>query len=151
MRIDVASVNTGNERRDEHLRSGDFFEADAHPYITFESTRVWEASENRLIARGDLTIKGETREVDLPIEVLGVMDVPAEMQEMLGGGRRIASFATGLQIDRSDYASGSVAGPPRWSSVTRWISRSPWKRTGSARAVCSARGGRAARPASPKR
>ena len=100
VRIDVASVNTGDERRDEHLLSGDFFEADKYPYITFESEQVWQTDTDELLARGNLTIK------DLPIKILGVMDVPGEMQEMLGGVTEIASFSTDLRIDRSDYGVG---------------------------------------------
>lgn len=107
VRIDVASVNTGNDRRDDHLLSGDFFEADRYPHITFTSKRVRAAGRDRFVATGDLTIKDVTREVDLPITVLGVMDVPAEMKEMLGGISEIASFQTELRIDRSDYGVGT--------------------------------------------
>jgi polyisoprenoid-binding protein YceI len=87
VRIDVNSVNTGNERRDTHLLSGDFFEADQYGYITFESESVRANGENQLLARGPLTIKGVTHQVELPITILGVKDIPAEMREMLGGGR----------------------------------------------------------------
>ena len=69
--IDVASVDTKNERRDNHLRSGDFFNAAEHPDMTFESTSVRQLSESQLIATGDLTIKGVSREVELPIQLLG--------------------------------------------------------------------------------
>ncbi len=105
-RIAVASVNTGNERRDNHLRTADFFAADEYPYITFESTSV-RASDGKLVARGPLTIRGETREVELPIKLLGVQQIPAEMQEMLGGAKEIASFSAGTSIDRGDFGVGT--------------------------------------------
>ena len=84
----------------------DFFEADEYPYITFESEQVRQTAADELVARGSLTIKDRTHEVELPIKILGVVDVPSEMQEMLGGVTEIASFQTELQIDRSDYGVG---------------------------------------------
>lgn len=102
----VASVDTGNERRDAHLQSGDFFEAERFPELTFQSTSVREAGEGELIATGDLTIKGVTRSIDLPITVLGIQDIPGEMQDMLGGVTKVASFAAETQIDRNDYGVG---------------------------------------------
>lgn len=104
--IPVASIHTGNERRDAHLRSGDFFEADANPRITFVSERVIKVSDTELVVRGPLTIKGQTRTIDLPVKVLGVMDVPAEMQEMLMGVKHIASFQASLTLDRRDFGVG---------------------------------------------
>lgn len=105
-RIDVASVNTGDERRDEHLRSEDFFEADAHPHITFRSTSVREVAPGRLIATGPITIKGVTREIELTVNRLGVQDIPAEMREMLGGVTRVASFEGETTIDRRNFGVG---------------------------------------------
>lgn len=106
VRIDVASVNTGDDKRDEHLMSGDFFEAEKYPHITFVSEQVWQTGTDELLARGQLTIKDQTHEVELPIKILGVMDVPGDMQAMLGGVTEIASFETGLAIDRGDYGVG---------------------------------------------
>lgn len=106
-RIAVASVNTNNERRDGHLMSADFFEAEAHPWITFESTTVRAEGVDRLVATGDLTIKGITRQVEMPITLLGIQDIPADMRDMLGGAQRIASFEAGLTIDRGDFDVGT--------------------------------------------
>ena len=105
-RIAVGSIDTGNADRDAHLRSGDFFEAEAHPYMTFRSTSVRETAPGRLVATGPLTIKGVTREVELPINVLGIQDLPPEMQQMLGGVTRVASFQTQTTIDRRDFGVG---------------------------------------------
>lgn len=107
VRIDVRSVNTGNERRDNHLLSEDFFDANTFQWITFESEEVVSAGDGELIVRGPLTIRDQTRQVELPIRILGVKDIPAEMQEMLGGVTEVASFQTEFEIDRSDYEVGA--------------------------------------------
>lgn len=105
-RIAAASVNTGNAKRDDHLRSGDFFDAQKNPYITFRSTSVRQAAEGKLLARGPLTLKGVTREIELPIEVLGVQQIPEMMRPMLGGVREVASFRASTHLDRRDFGVG---------------------------------------------
>ncbi len=104
--IDVASVDTNNERRDNHLRSPDFFDAETYPQMTFESTSVREVSPNQLLARGNLTIKETTKEIELGINLLGIADLPAEMQEMMGGVAQVASFEASTQVDRRDFEVG---------------------------------------------
>jgi polyisoprenoid-binding protein YceI len=105
--IDVASVDTKNERRDNHLRSGDFFDAANHPQMTFESTSVRQTGEDRLVATGDLTIKGITREVELPITLLGIQDIPeGSMRDMLGGITQVAGFEASTQLDRREFEVG---------------------------------------------
>lgn len=105
-RIKVASVNTGNEKRDTHLRSGDWFEAEKHPYMTFKSTSVRRVGANKLIASGPLTIKGQSQDVELPITLLGTQEIPEQMQQMLGGTRQVASFQASTAIDRGDFGVG---------------------------------------------
>lgn len=105
-RIAAASVNTGNAKRDDHLRSGDFFDAQKNPYITFRSTSVRQVAEGKLLARGPLTLKGVTREIELPIEVLGVQQIPEMMRPMLGGVREVASFRASTHLDRRDFGVG---------------------------------------------
>ena len=105
VRIPVASLSTANAKRDNHLKSADFFEAEAHPYITFESESVMRVSEDQLLVRGALTIKGRTKTVELPVTVLGVMEVAPEMRDMLGA-RQIASFQSRLSLDRRDFGVG---------------------------------------------
>jgi polyisoprenoid-binding protein YceI len=107
VRIDVQSVNTGNDRRNEHLQSGDFFEADEYRWITFRSEEVVARNGMTLLVRGPLTIKDQTHEVELPVSILGVKDIPEEMREMLAGVKEVASFTTELAIDRSDYGVGT--------------------------------------------
>jgi polyisoprenoid-binding protein YceI len=103
--IPVASINTSNERRDNHLKSPDFFEAEKHPNITFVSERVTKVSDTELMVRGALTIKDQTRNVDLAVTILGVMDVP-EGSRRPGGPTEIAGFEAKLTLDRRDYGVG---------------------------------------------
>lgn len=105
--IDVASVDTGNERRDEHLRTGDWFDAERWPTIRFRSTTVRQEGPDRLVAEGELTIRDVTRRIELPITILGVQDIPDPMREMLMGARRVASFQTTLTIDRREFGVGT--------------------------------------------
>lgn len=85
-RIDAASINTGADGRDQHLRSADFFDAAQYPEITFRSSRIERHGDDAKVF-GDLTIRGETRPVTLDVEFNGI--VP-NMQ----GGRRAAFEAT---------------------------------------------------------
>ncbi len=105
-RIPVSSVDTGNARRDDHLRSADWFEAERHPYITFKSKSVRADGEGRLVARGPLTIKGVSREIELPIVLLGHQPIPEPMREMLGGTREVASFQASTAVERGDFGVG---------------------------------------------
>lgn len=66
--IDVKGISTQNERRDNHLRSDDFFDVANHPTITFRSKRIEPAGDGRFRMIGDLTIRGNTKEVTLDVE-----------------------------------------------------------------------------------
>lgn len=93
--IDVASIDTQEPQRDAHLRSADFFEADKHPHIVFESTRVEPKGEN-LSVTGNLTIRGTKREVVLDVERGGVIAKDP-------WGKRRAGFTATTTIDRKDF------------------------------------------------
>jgi len=74
--LKVASVDTRNEMRDNHLRTNDFLDAENHPEITFRSTAVeWDGDEEFTVV-GDLTIKGVTRSVRVPLEFQGAATDP---------------------------------------------------------------------------
>jgi polyisoprenoid-binding protein YceI len=93
--IEVASVNTGNEQRDGHLRTNDFFDAPNHPQITFTSTRVEQTAEDTFAVTGDLTIKGITRPVTVEFVYTGSAVDPY-------GNTRIG-FEGISTINRSDF------------------------------------------------
>ncbi|WP_077488943.1 YceI family protein [Sinomonas mesophila] len=93
--IKVASIDTRNEQRDQHLRTNDFFDAPHHPEITFVSKRIDQIEENSFIVNGDLTIRGVTREIAIPIEFIGVERDPF--------GNLRAGFEGSRRIDRKDF------------------------------------------------
>ena len=102
--IQVASIDTGVDGRNQHLMSGDFFEAERFPEITFMSTSVRSTGDSTMIATGELTIKDTTRTVDLEVELLGIQDVPEQMQSRMGA--QVAGFRAALVIDRNDFGVG---------------------------------------------
>ena len=69
--IQAASIDTGEPTRDQHLRSADFFEGDAHPEIRFETTAIEPLGDDRFRVVGELEIKGVRREVELEATVHG--------------------------------------------------------------------------------
>lgn len=106
VRIDASSIDTRNEDRDAHLRSADFFDVEKYPEMVFESDRVERLGPSELVAHGRLTIKGHTKELRLPITVLGVKDLPEEVGDRLGGIRQVASFQSEVRIDRREFEVG---------------------------------------------
>ncbi len=99
--IPVASVNTRNDRRDDHLKTDDFFNADRWPEIRFVSSEIVRDGESNFIARGELTIRDVTLDFDLPFELLGVMDHP--MRE----NTRVAGIVASAELMRNDFGVGT--------------------------------------------
>lgn len=99
----VESVETHNNTRNRRIQGEDFFDSGQYPTMDFESTSVEEADDGMLKVAGDLTIKGVTRPIVIPVRPLGITDVPD-----LG---TIAGFETSFTLDRTDYG---VTGH-RWS------------------------------------
>jgi polyisoprenoid-binding protein YceI len=98
VKIPVSSINTGVEQRDEHLRSGDFFDAESHPHLTFAARGIegsFSSPGDTFKLRGDLTIRGTTKPVTLDVTYEG------EGQDPWGGTRR--SFTATGKIDRRDF------------------------------------------------
>jgi len=92
--IDLASINTGNEQRDNHLRSVDFFEVEKHTKMTYRSSSI-RVADGEYILDGELTLKGVTRSVPLTLELNGFG------QDPYGGTR--AGFSAKGEINRSDF------------------------------------------------
>ena len=74
--IDVASIDTNNEGRDEHLKNADFFDTGKHPKMTFTSTSVKQTGDNTFEVTGNLNVLGMDREVVIPVTVSGPVDDP---------------------------------------------------------------------------
>jgi polyisoprenoid-binding protein YceI len=93
--IKVASINTSQAQRDEHLRTGDFFAAETYPEITFRSTSAEEVGDDTYRLHGDLTIKDVTRPVTLDLEFTGAAT------DLYGANR--VGFEGGTTVDRTDW------------------------------------------------
>jgi polyisoprenoid-binding protein YceI len=93
--IDVTAVESGDPKRDEHLRSADFFEADKYPTATFRSTNVEDHGDGEFSLQGDLTIRDTTRPVTLEGEYLGTEKSP-------WGDTRVG-FSAETEISRKDW------------------------------------------------
>lgn len=93
--IDAASVSTGNEMRDGHLRTPDFFDVEQHPTITFASTGLEEV-DGAWVLDGELIICGTTRPVRIDLEYLGFDPTGAQGEPRIG-------FEGRTSIDRSDF------------------------------------------------
>lgn len=93
--IDVASVNTGQEARDNHLRTSDFFLVDEHPTITFQSTGITLSSGDDFTLEGNLTMRGVTLPVRLAGELGGVV--------VDGYGQTKAGATAAATLNRHDF------------------------------------------------
>lgn len=93
--IDVASINTDNQKRDEHLRSADFFDVATHPKMTFKSTKVRKLEGKRFAIDGNLTMRGVSKPVTLEAEYLG-------SHPGMGYGPRAGFYASG-KLNRQEF------------------------------------------------
>lgn len=92
--IKTASLDTGNEKRDGHLKSADFFDVEKYPEITFKSSKI-EKSGDDYVATGTLTIRGVSKQIRLPFTVSGPIQDPR-------GNKKIGIEAS-TTINRHDY------------------------------------------------
>ena len=93
--VKAASINTNHDKRDNHLRSADFFDAEKFPVLTFDSKKMTPREKNKYVLDGDLTLHGVTRPVSFDVEFLGVEKSPF--------GDRRAGFTATSRINRKDY------------------------------------------------
>lgn len=93
--VPLASINTRDEKRDDHLKSADFFDVENYPHMTFKSTRVEQDDEHHGRLIGDLTIRGVTKEVTLDVEYAGMAKSP--------WGTMSAGFSASGQLNRKDF------------------------------------------------
>ncbi len=92
--IDAASIDTKLKKRDDHLRAADFFDVENYPEITFESTRLEKRGEGAVII-GDLTMKGVTKQLTIPVQISGPVKSPF--------GQTVIALAARITINRQDY------------------------------------------------
>ena len=99
--IQVASIDTENERRDAHLKTPDFFDAEQWPTMTFKSSEIVSSGDNNFTARGQLTIKDVSVDFELPFTLLGVMDHPWKENS------KVAGITSEFQLLRNDFGVGT--------------------------------------------
>ncbi len=93
--IDVASIDTNNTKRDEHLRSPDFFDVEKFPSITFKSTKVEKKGKDALKVTGDLTLHGVTKSVVLETTLTGPSTNP--------WGQQVRGIEAKTKLNRKDF------------------------------------------------
>ncbi len=95
--IAAASIDTRNEKRNNHLKSADFFDVEKYPDLTFKSTKVEKDEDGHFQVSGELTMHGVTRPVVLDAEILGTGPHP-----MIPGGK-VAGFTATTTLNRKDF------------------------------------------------
>ena len=93
--IQAASILTNDAKRDEHLKSHDFFDVAKHPTITFKSTSVKANGKDSFLVTGDLTMRGVTKPVTLPVTLLGEGKDPMGNEKM--------GLETAVTLNRKDF------------------------------------------------
>jgi polyisoprenoid-binding protein YceI len=93
--ITATSIDTGDKKRDDHLRGGDFLDTSAHPAISFKSSKVEKVSDSEFKAHGDLSIHGVTKPVVLDVTFGGAVKDP--------WGKERAAFVATTKINRKDF------------------------------------------------
>ena len=93
--VDMASIDTRNQQRDEHLRSADFFDVATYPEMTFTSTRIEEVDEGGYLVTGGLASRDQTRSIAIPLRFVGIDTDPF--------GNVRAGFEGSRRIDRRDW------------------------------------------------
>lgn len=93
--IRAATIDTAEPKRDEHLRSADFFDVDRHPDMTFRSTRITRGSGDTYQVTGAFSMHGVTKEITVPVEYLGTALDP--------WGNEKAGFSATFKLNRKDW------------------------------------------------
>jgi polyisoprenoid-binding protein YceI len=111
LEIEAGSVTTGHPAQEDFMRSEPWLDAERHPTMTFRSTAIVPAGSDRFVIRGDLTMKGVTREVEIPGDFHGVI---ADSWGLRAG------FTSRITIDRRDYGI-------TWNRVFDWGVMAGWE------------------------
>ena len=105
--INTTSIDTGMDKRDEHLRSPDFFDVEKFPTMTFTSTKVKKIGKNSAKVTGDLTLLGVTKPVTLDVKFNKLGEYPMPQYK----GIPVAGFSVHGKIKRSDFGMKTFLGP----------------------------------------
>ncbi|MGV8879254.1 MAG: YceI family protein [Sphingobacteriaceae bacterium] len=106
--VDVASINTEVEKRDNHLKSADFFEVATYPTMTYKSTSIKKVSTNKYQLTGNLTLRGVTKLVTMNLWYRGTIENPQSKASISG-------FQLTGTIKRSEFNIGTKFAPPMLS------------------------------------
>lgn len=99
--VPVSSIETNNEKRNNHLKSSDFFDAEKYPTMKFVSSGFEKKSEDNYVVKGKLRIKDVTKNVSIPFKITGMADHPMKK------GTEIMGLAFNTKINRNDYNVGA--------------------------------------------
>jgi polyisoprenoid-binding protein YceI len=99
--VEVKSINTFIGKRDNHLRSGDFFDASKYPQMIFKSSKVSPVGGNKYRLEGNMTVKDVTKPMTIEFQFLGQKDSPFKKGSVVGG------FETRFTIDRLEFNVGT--------------------------------------------
>lgn len=94
--VQAQSINTDNDKRDDHLRSEEFFNASKYPTLSFVSKKVIARDKEHLDVVGEMTIHGVTKAITVPVTILGTTPGPKPNTELIG-------FRAEFTIDRKDF------------------------------------------------
>lgn len=94
-KVKAASVDTADPKRDEHLKSADFFDVANHPEFSFKSSKIVAKGKDLYDVTGNLTIRGNTKTITLPVKVAGPIQDP--------WGNTKVGFETAVTINRKDF------------------------------------------------
>ena len=98
--VQIASVETDNKKRNDHLQSGDFFDAKNYPEMKFVSTSFTKSGDDYTLS-GNLTIRDVTKEISIPIDLLGLGEHPMKK------GKLITAMRAEFSLNRNDYGVGT--------------------------------------------
>lgn len=93
--IKTASIDTLESKRDAHLRSADFFDAETHPTISFKSTKVVPKGPDQFEVTGTFTLRGVSKQITLPVKLVGFLKTPWNTERV--------GFETGTTLKRKEY------------------------------------------------
>ena len=106
--VQVASVNTQDKKRDKHLQSKDFFNAEKFPQMSFKSSKFEKVDDKNYNVTGNLTIRDVSKEITIPLQVLALQQHPMKKSKM------VAALKAEFKINRNVYGVGSGS----WAAAT---------------------------------